>query len=159
ALTDPAPLADWTRRGAFDVLLLDMNFTAGADDGVEGLARLAEVLGVDPQAVVVMGTAHSDVELAVEAMKGGAADFVANPWEHERLGAALTAARNLGRSRREAAELRRRNRGLAAAPTHVESNMIGTAPAMLKVFDAIRRTAHTDANVLILGENGTGKEL
>jgi len=158
-LSDPSTLADWARRDAFDVLLLDMNFRAGADDGAEGLSRLAEVLGIDPQAVVVMVTAHSDVGLAVEAMKAGAADFVTKPWENERLVATLTAALNLRRSRLEAAELRERNRGLAAATTRAESSMIGTAPAMLKVFDAIRRTAPTDANVLILGENGTGKEL
>jgi two-component system, NtrC family, response regulator HydG len=158
-LSQPAAVADWARRGAFDVLLLDMNFTAGADDGAEGLAHLAQVLATDPQAVVVMVTAHSDVGLAVEAMKGGAADFVAKPWENERLVATLTAGLNLRRSRQEAAELRERNQGLAAATTRAESNMLGTAPAMLKVFRAVRRTAPTDANVLILGENGTGKEL
>ena len=95
-----------------------MNFTPGADDGAEGLARLAEVLAIDPQAVVVLVTAHSDVELAVEAMKKGAADFVTKPWENERLLATLLAALNLRRSRLEAAELRQRNRGLAAATHH-----------------------------------------
>lgn len=157
-LSDPAQLATLARRHSFDVLLLDMNFSPGVDDGSEGLARLAEVLAIDPQAVVVMVTAHSDVDLAVEAMKKGAADFVTKPWENERLLATLMAALNLRRSRQETAELRQRNQGLAAA-THQESGMIGTAPAMLRVFDAIRRTAPTSANVLILGENGTGKEL
>jgi two-component system response regulator HydG len=157
-LDDPAQLAALARRGAFDVLLLDMNFTPGADSGAEGLARLTEVLAIDPQAVVVLVTAHSDVELAVEAMKKGAADFVTKPWENERLLATLLSALNLRRSRLETSELRQRNRGLAAA-THAGSDMIGTAPAMLGVFGAIRRTAPTDANVLILGENGTGKEL
>jgi two-component system response regulator HydG len=157
-LEDPSKLAALMRKSSFDVLLLDMNFTAGADDGAEGLARLAEVLAIDPQAVVVMVTAHSDVELAVDAMKKGAADFVTKPWENKRLLATLMAALNLRRSRLEAADLRQRNSGLAAA-THVESGMIGTAPAIVKVFGAIRRTAPTDANVLILGENGTGKEL
>jgi DNA-binding NtrC family response regulator len=157
-LSDPAQLATLVRRGSFDVLLLDMNFTAGADDGSEGLACLSEVLSIDPQAVVVMVTAHSDVELAVGAMKKGAADFVTKPWENERLLATLMVALNLRRSKLEAADLRQRNSGLAAA-THGETGMIGTAPAMLKVFGAIRRTAPTDANVLILGENGTGKEL
>jgi DNA-binding NtrC family response regulator len=157
-LEDPSKLGVLVRKNSFDVLLLDMNFTAGADDGAEGLARLAEVLAIDPQAVVVMVTAHSDVDLAVDAMKKGAADFVTKPWENERLLATLMAALNLRRSRLETAELRQRNSGLAAA-THVESGMIGTAPAMVKVFGAIRRTAPTDANVLILGENGTGKEL
>jgi DNA-binding NtrC family response regulator len=157
-LSDPAQLAALTRRGSFDVLLLDMNFAPGADTGAEGLARLAEVLEIDPQAVVVMVTAHGDVEVAVEAMKRGAADFVTKPWENERLVATLMAALNLRRSRLEAAELRQRNNGLAAA-TRTESGMIGTSAAMLRIFGAIRRTAPTDANVLILGENGTGKEL
>jgi len=157
-LSDPAHLHTLVKRGSFDVLLLDMNFSPGADSGAEGLSRLAEVLEIDPQAVVVMVTAHGDVELAVEAMKKGAADFVTKPWENERLLATLMAALNLRRSRLEAAELRQRNSGLAAA-TRTDSDMIGTSPAMLKVFGAIRRTAPTDANVLILGENGTGKEL
>jgi len=157
-LSDPAHLTTLAKRGSFDVLLLDMNFTPGADSGEEGMARLAEVLEIDPGAVVVMITAHGDVELAVEAMKKGAADFVTKPWENERLLATLMAALNLRRSRLEASELRQRNSGLAAA-TRSESGMIGTSPAMLRVFGAIRRTAPTQANVLILGENGTGKEL
>jgi DNA-binding NtrC family response regulator len=157
-LSDPSLLPAITRRGGFDVLLLDLNFRAGADDGAEGLSWLAQVLAIDPQAVVVLVTAHSDVALAVEAMKRGASDFVTKPWENERLVATLMAALNLRRSRLETRELRQRNLGLAAA-THLESGMIGTAPAMLKVFGAIRRAAPTEANVLILGENGTGKEL
>jgi two-component system, NtrC family, response regulator HydG len=155
---DPSLLPDLVRKGAFDVLLLDMNFAAGADDGAEGLKRLSEVLMLDPQAVVVLVTAHSGVELAVQAMKQGAADFVTKPWENERLLATLLAAVNLRRSRMETAQLRNRNRGLAAA-TNTEVEMIGTSSAALRVLDTIRRTAPTDANVLILGENGTGKEL
>ncbi|MEO8301197.1 MAG: sigma-54 dependent transcriptional regulator [Rhizomicrobium sp.] len=157
-LSDPTHLATLAKRGSFDVLLLDMNFSPGADSGEEGMARLAEVLEIDPGAVVVMVTAHGDVELAVEAIKKGAADFVTKPWENERLLATLMAALNLRRSRLEASELRQRNSGLAAA-TRTESGMIGTSPGMLRVFGAIRRTAPTEANVLILGENGTGKEL
>ncbi len=157
-LRDPSSIPERVQQGSFDVLLLDMNFAVGADDGAEGLRVLAEVLALDPQAVVVLVTAHSDVELAVQAMKRGAADFVTKPWENERLLATLLAAVNLRRSRTEAVELRNRNRGLAAA-TRIESGMIGSSPAALRVFDRIRRAAPTDANVLILGENGTGKEL
>ncbi len=103
-------------------------------------------------------TAHGDVSLAVDAMKNGAADFVTKPWENERLLATLIAASNLRRSRLEATELRARSRGLAEA-TRIDGQMIGTSPRMLRVFQTIRRAAPTDANVLILGENGTGKEL
>ncbi len=155
---DPTRLPTLAKQGAFDVLLLDMNFSIGVDDGAEGLHWLSEVLAVDPQAVVVLVTAHSGVELAVQAMKQGAADFVTKPWENERLVATLLAAVNLRRSRLETAELRKRNRGLAAA-TRSDTEMIGTSSAALQVFDTIRRAAPTDANVLILGENGTGKEL
>ncbi len=157
-LSDPTQLAALVRKSSFDVLVLDMNFTIGADAGAEGLAALSRVLELDPQAVVVLLTAHSDVELAVKAMKNGAADFITKPWDNERMVATLTAALNLRQSRLETAELRERNRGLAAA-THISTDMIGTSPVMLKVFDAIRRAAPTDANILILGENGTGKEL
>jgi two-component system response regulator HydG len=157
-IPDPTRLPDLVRQAAFDVLLLDMNFTIGVDDGAAGLKWLSEVITMDPQAVVVLVTAHSGVELAVQAMKQGAADFVTKPWENERLVATLLAAANLRRSRLETVELRKRNRGLAAA-TRTEIEVIGTSPAALQVFETIRRAAPTDANVLILGENGTGKEL
>ena len=156
--SDPEQLPERVRQNAFDVLLLDLNFAAGADSGAEGLGYLERVLTLDPHAVVVLITAHSGVELAVEAMKKGAADFVTKPWENERLVATLLAAFNLRRSRLETAELRNRNRGLAAA-TRSMSELIGTSSRMLRIFDTIRRAAPTDANVLILGENGTGKEL
>jgi DNA-binding NtrC family response regulator len=158
-LSDPRDLITLTRRGAYDVLLLDLNFTPGADDGAEGLALLDQILAIDAQAVVVLVTAHSDVGLAVEAMKRGAADFVTKPWENERLIATLIAALNLRNSRQEAADLRHHNRGLVEATTHGMPAILGSAPAMLKVFGAIGRAAPTEANVLILGENGTGKEL
>jgi DNA-binding NtrC family response regulator len=158
-LDDPYGLDEMAREGAFDVLLLDMNFSPGADDGEEGLTALAEVMAADPQAVVVMVTGHSDVAIAVEAMKRGAADFIAKPWENERLIATLTAALNLKRSRAKVAELSQRQAGLAAATTQAASGLLGSAPAMRRVFDLIRRAAPTQANVLVLGENGTGKEL
>jgi two-component system, NtrC family, response regulator HydG len=155
---DPALLPGLARANEFDLLLLDMNFTPGADSGGEGLRWLSEVLVADPQAVVVVITAHRDVDLAVRAMKAGAADFVVKPWENERLLATLTAAANLRRVKAEALDLKARNRGLALA-TQSAGEMIGSSPAMLSVFDVIRRSAPSSANVLILGENGVGKEL
>ncbi|MGH8290433.1 MAG: sigma-54-dependent transcriptional regulator [Steroidobacteraceae bacterium] len=157
-LRDPIALPERVRRGEFDVLLLDMNFAAGADTGAEGLALLKQVLKLDAQAVVVLITAHADVALAVEAMKRGAADFVTKPWENDRLLATLLAACNLRRSRLEAQEFRARSQGLAEA-TRTDNEMIGTSPGMLRVLQTLQRAAPTDANVLILGENGTGKEL
>ena len=132
-LRDPARLPELVRRGAFDVLLLDMNFAAGAESGAEGLDVLTQVLALDSQAVVVLVTAHGDVSLAVEAMKKGAADFVTKPWENERLLATLIAACNLRRSRLEATEFRARSQGLAEA-TRIEGQMIGTSQRMLRVF-------------------------
>lgn len=155
---DPGALPDLAHQNAFDVLLLDMNFVAGSDSGAEGLKWLSRVLTIDPNAVVVLVTAHSDVELAVEAMKRGATDFVTKPWENERLIATVLAALRLHRSRSESAVLRERNRGLTAA-TLRETELLGTSAEMQKVFAMVRRAAPTDANVLILGENGTGKEL
>ena len=157
-LSDPSRIPEIVRRNGFDVLLLDMNFTAGAEGGAEGLALLSRVITLDPQAVIVLITAHGDIALAVEAMKRGAADFVTKPWENERLLATLIAASNLRRSRLEATEFRTRSRGLAEA-TRIDGEMVGTSPAMLRVFLMIRRAAPSGANVLVLGENGTGKEL
>ena len=93
-LSDPSQLPALVQKNSFDVLLLDMNFTIGADDGAEGLACLSQILELDPQAAVVLLTAHSDLELAVEAMKSGAADFVTKPWENDRMVATLMAALN-----------------------------------------------------------------
>jgi DNA-binding NtrC family response regulator len=157
-LREPSRLPELIRRGAFDVLLLDMNFAAGAETGAEGLSLLSQLLTLDPQAVVVLITAHAGVSLAVEAMKKGAADFIAKPWENDRLIATLLAAYNLRHSRLEAEEFRSRSRGLAAA-TRSGGEILGTSSGMLRVFETIGRAAPTDANVLILGENGTGKEL
>src|SRR5580698_1135994 len=157
-LREPTRVPELLQRDAFDVLLLDMNFTSGAEAGTEGLSLLSQLLALDPRAVVVLVTAHSGIPLAVEAMKTGAADFVTKPWENERLIATLLAAYNLRCSRQDAEEFRTRSRGLAAA-TRSNGEMIGTSPRMFRVFETIGRAAPTDANVLILGENGTGKEL
>jgi DNA-binding NtrC family response regulator len=156
--SDPEKLPDLVRAG-FDVVLLDMNFARGASSGAEGLAWLDEILEIDPGIVVVLMTAYGDVSTAVNAIKAGATDFVLKPWQNEKLLATVTAALQLRGSRDEVARLRTRERELVDAATGAAQPVIGNSPAMREVFELVRRAAPTDANVLILGESGVGKEL
>jgi two-component system, NtrC family, response regulator HydG len=134
----------------YDVILLDMNFTRDLNTGKEGFEWLDRILDIQPTASVVLFTAYGDVEMAVRAIKAGAVDFVLKPWENEKLLATMQAAYN------------RKNKSQAAAtpaPAKTASSIIGSSPAMLQVLDTAERVAATDANILILGENGTGKDM
>jgi len=142
-----------------DAVLLDMNFGPGESSGQQGLVWLERILDIDPQLVVVMITAHGSLNTAVEAMKLGATDFVAKPWQNEKMVATMSAAMKLRRSRAETETLRQTNRALADAVTPAASEIIGDSREMQEVLSVVARAAPTDANVLILGENGTGKEL
>jgi DNA-binding NtrC family response regulator len=141
-----------------DVVLLDANFGRGATNAAEGFQWLAEILKRDPEAVVVMITAHGGVNIAVEAMKRGATDFVSKPWSNERLLATVRTAAALRNSREEAVTERKRSAAITA-PAAGETPLLGASPGMARVYSLIERAAPTEANVLILGENGTGKEL
>jgi DNA-binding NtrC family response regulator len=144
----------------FDSVMLDMNFSPGESSGAQGYNWLKKIQEIDPQSVVVLITAHGGIDVAVEAMKLGATDFVAKPWQNEKLVATLTAAVLLGKTRNEAAELRHTNKLLTQDTNNAQQQPLLTqSPMMQKVHSLIKRTAPTDANVLILGENGTGKEL
>ncbi len=142
-----------------DVILLDANFGRGATNAAEGFHWLAEFLKHDPEAVVVMITAHGGIQIAVEAMKRGATDFVSKPWSNERLLATVRTAAALRNSREEVVTERRRAAAVTAPPPGAETQLLGTSPLIARVFSLIERAAPTEANVLILGENGTGKEL
>jgi DNA-binding NtrC family response regulator len=144
---------------SYDVILLDMNFAKGATSGQEGFQWLSRILAVDPSAVVILITAYGDVGMAVRAIKGGASDFILKPWQNEKLLATLAAALSLRESRDEANTLRERQDRLSADLDRPFKDLIGRGPAMMKVFSSLEKVARTDANVLILGENGTGKEL
>ena len=156
---DPARIPQLLQQETFNVILLDMNFTRDVSSGKEGFFWLEKILAIDPQAVVILITAYGDVGLAVRAIKEGASDFVLKPWQNEKLLATVSAAMNLRASRTEAESLRRRQQQLSADLDQPFHDFIGTSAAMQKVFQTITKVAATDANVLIIGENGTGKEL
>ena len=156
---DPAQIPALLAAHNFDAILLDMNFSPGDSSGEQGFIWLARILELDPDAVVVMITAHGNVDLAVEAMKHGATDFVAKPWENEKVVATLSAAVKLRASRAETESLKRSNRALVAASASSEQSFLGNSPAMAELASLIARSAPTEANILIMGENGTGKEL
>ncbi len=143
----------------YDVILLDMNFTQDVTSGKEGFHWLDKILEIDPSAVVVLITAYGDVEMAVKAIKEGAMDFVLKPWQNEKLLATISAAMNLRQSRLEVNNLRSRQKQLSADLDQPFHDFIGKSPAMEEVFTTIQKVGRTDANVLILGENGTGKEM
>jgi DNA-binding NtrC family response regulator len=142
-----------------DVVLLDANFARGATDAAEGLAWLDRLLAIDPELVVVMITAHAGVNVAVEAMKRGATDFVSKPWSNERLLATVRTAASLRRSRRAVAVEKARVVAITDTKPGTNTPLIGKSPAMARVHSLIARAAPTEANVLVLGENGTGKEI
>jgi DNA-binding NtrC family response regulator len=156
---DPQQIPALLAANSFDAILLDMNFSPGESSGKLGFTWLARILELDPDAVVVMITAHGNMDLAVEAMKLGATDFVAKPWENEKVVATLSAAVKLRASRAETQSLKRSNQALAAASSGNEQALLGNSPPMAAVSSLISRSAPTEANIFIMGENGTGKEL
>ena len=156
---DPSNIPQLMSAHAIDLVLLDMNFSPGENNGAQGFSYLEQILRLDSDAVVVMITAHGDVHTAVEAMKRGATDFISKPWQNEKILATLSAAAQLRKSRCETQQLKRSNRELVAATGEKSQTLLGKSEAMESVNSLIRRTAPTDANVLIIGENGTGKEL
>ncbi len=156
---DPAQIPSLLSANRFDAILLDMNFSPGESSGEQGFVWLQRILELDPDAVVIMITAHGSMDLAIEAMKLGATDFVAKPWQNEKVVATLSAAVKLRASRDEAESLKRRNKALASASGNTEQALMGHSAAIRDVLSLIDRSAPTDANILIMGENGTGKEL
>ncbi|MBQ3877949.1 MAG: sigma-54-dependent Fis family transcriptional regulator [Prevotella sp.] len=142
-----------------DVVLLDMNFRRDAISGEEGYEWLEHILHRDAQAVVILMTAYADADKAVRALKSGATDFVTKPWDNSKLLATLFAGIELSQERRKSQLLEQRME-VAASPFGAAAPVIiGQSPAMQRVLQTVEQVAATDANVLILGENGTGKDV
>lgn len=158
-INDPQHLPRLLAQNPVDVVLLDMNFALGENSGRTGLEWLAYIKKNHPDTVVVLMTAFAGVELAVNAMKAGATDFVIKPWCNEKLLGTLHAAFSLARSRSDNSQLSQQNIALRQSITNQPLTFIGEAPAMQELLRKISRCAPTEANVLILGENGSGKEL
>ena len=143
----------------FDVILLDMNFTKDAISGNEGFYWLKKILEIDPEAVVLFITAYGDIEKSVRAIKEGASDFILKPWQNEKLLATLNSALQLRKSKKEIEQLKSRAKAINNINNRTFKDFIGDSAEMQKVYTSISKVAATDASVLILGENGTGKEL
>ncbi|MFA8342338.1 MAG: sigma-54-dependent transcriptional regulator [Rhodothermaceae bacterium] len=155
----PSKIEEKFQNHSFDIILLDMNFTTGVNDGKEGMTWLKKILELDQNVIVILITAYGDVELAVQAMKEGATDFVLKPWDTDKLIATLKTALKLKKSEEKVKTLQAKEKHLSADLNKNFSNIIGSSEAIKKVLDTVAKVAKTDANILILGENGTGKEI
>lgn len=139
-----------------DIIILDMNFDKDASSGKEGFMWLDKILKTDPRAIVILMTAYVDTAKAVQAIKMGATDFIAKPWENDKLLATILSALKIKHTQNEVVSLEKR---LGAVISEQPVEIVGECEQMFKVFDLIEKMAGTEANILILGENGTGKDL
>jgi DNA-binding NtrC family response regulator len=159
-LTDPNRINETLRTTDVDIVMLDMNFKSGVHNGNEGLFWMREIFKHDTNISVILVTDHGDVDLAVKAIKEGAVDFILKPWDNSRLLATVNSAWQLRLSRTEATILKKDNQQLKSEINKGGGKMVqGASPTMINVMNIVRKVAGTNANILITGENGTGKEL
>lgn len=158
-ISNPNLIPSLLQAGGFDLILLDMNFSAGVNTGNEGLYWLQRAKELKPNTEVVLITAYGDVELAVKALKKGAADFILKPWDNEKLKSTLRNVFQLQQSKKEIKILKKKESILKQEINREQQFFIAKSPEMVKIMSLVRKVAQTDANVLITGANGTGKEL
>jgi len=156
---NPNRIKEHLGKEQYDMILLDMNFTSGINNGNEGLYWLKEVLKVDPDMAVVFITGYSDVELAVKAIKEGAADFIEKSWDERKILSTLLSVRELRKSKLAISGLKKKQKHLKECLDEGQDAFIGKSGSIQSVMKMIHKVAPTDVNVLILGENGTGKEV
>ena len=158
-ISKPGRIPEMLRGVGYDVILLDMNFSASVSSGNEGLFWLSEILSIDPGAVVIMITAYGDIDLAVRSVKEGAAYFIQKPWEPARLIATIQSGIKFRKANIEVKNLKRRNQLLSSDIIATGSTILGNSSILKECMDMVVKVAGTNANVLLSGENGTGKEL
>jgi DNA-binding NtrC family response regulator len=159
AIANPNQIISELRKKDYNLVILDMNFSAGVNTGNEGIYWLEKIRNTNPDISVVMITAYGDIDTAVRALKAGAADFVLKPWDNEKLLATVRLALQLNLSKEEVKDLKEREAELKKEINRDQRHIIGSSPRIINVLNLARKVAKTDANVLITGENGTGKEL
>ncbi len=158
-LDSPSTIENIIRQETIDVVILDMNFSTGHTSGKEGLEVLKKIKATDPSVEVLINTAYGDIDLAVEAMKAGAIDFLTKPWEKEKLLSTVLSSFTLSQSKKQVSELKDKTKLLHQELNKPYQNIISKSKAMADIFEVIDKVAKTDTSILILGENGTGKEL
>lgn len=157
--TNPNLIPGILWKTSFDIILLDMNFTAGVHSGNEGLFWMRKILEIDPDVCIVFITAYGDVELAVKSIKEGATDFVQKSWEEDKILSTILAAWKIRQSKLEIKKLRNKQKHLNEKLNRRDQFYTGRSDAMKQIMETVNKVACTDANILILGENGTGKEV
>jgi len=158
-IKNPNLIPSLLSKELYDVVILDMNYNAGISSGNEGIYWMHEILKIDSTTVIVFITAYGDFELAVKAIREGGTDFIAKPWDDEKFITTIENAYNLKKSKNEITILRNKQEHLSEKLSKQFPDIIGESEEINKVFKTINKVAQTDANVLIFGENGTGKEL
>jgi DNA-binding NtrC family response regulator len=156
---NPKKIPFLLNNDTYDVIILDMNFSKDITSGKEGFYWLDQIIAHDPSSVVILITAFGDVEMAVRALKQGATDFILKPWQNEKLIATIGTAIRLKKSYNQVDKLKKAKEMLEEQISRPFGEIIGHSAAIQEVFALVEKVAKTDANVLILGENGTGKEL
>jgi two-component system response regulator HydG len=157
--SNPFHIPRLIRQHQPDLVLLDLNFRTGSQDRDEGLTWLSKIKEISPATQVIILTAHGDVEVAVQALKRGASDFMEKPWHNEKLLSTVRSALELSVVKKEVEQLEQTRTTLSTQLHAMAGQMVGESEAIQQIFRTIRKVAQTDANVLILGENGTGKEI
>ena len=158
-LSNPNQISSEINASEFDVVLLDMNFAAGVNTGNEGFFWMNKILEADRDASIILITAYGDVEMAIRAIREGASDFILKSWDREKVLSTILSAYQLRRSKREISQLKSRQKHLIDNANKNFDFCRGTNPKMKDLYNTVKKVAPTDANVLILGENGTGKEV